>query len=59
MPRRTAKEEIEALINATQQNRVRIQKTWQKVEDLEAAIESSKDALMQAKARQSTKKSKK
>jgi hypothetical protein len=58
MARETSKEEIEALIKATEQARVRLQESWKKVEDLQGAIESSKDAQTRSQAHLSNKKPK-
>jgi hypothetical protein len=39
----------EALIKATERNREELKKSWQKVEELEAAIQSAKSGQLQRK----------
>lgn len=52
MARKTNREEIDALIKATDQLRGRLEKTWQKVENLDAAIQSAREGRMKREAKQ-------
>ena len=42
--------DLEALIAETRKNRVQIQKAWEKVQTLEAAIESAKESRRKTKS---------
>jgi hypothetical protein len=47
------KVEIQALIRATEENRIQMKKAWRNLKKLEAAIQSSQAARMSRQARQS------
>jgi hypothetical protein len=51
MSREDTKRELEALLKAAERNRVELQKSWKKVEDLEAAIQAAKQATDASKAK--------
>ena len=52
MSKSDTKRELEALLKTTEKNRVELQKSWKKAEDLEAAIQSAQHASDDSKARQ-------
>jgi hypothetical protein len=51
MSKSDTKTELEALLRATEKNRVELQKSWKKAEDLEAAIQSAQRATRESKTR--------
>ena len=51
MSKSDTKTELEALLKATEKNRVELQKSWKKAEDLEAAIQSAQRATSESRAR--------
>ena len=51
MSKSDTKTELEALLRTTEKNRVELQKSWKKAEDLEAAIQSAQRATDESKAR--------
>lgn len=51
MSKSDTKTELEALLKATEKNRVELQKSWKKAEDLEAAIQSAQRANGESKAK--------
>jgi hypothetical protein len=55
MGKSDTKRELEALLKAAEKNRVELQKSWKKVEDLEAAIQSAKRATDSTKLKQKEK----
>jgi hypothetical protein len=55
----SSRKEIADLIKATEQHRVRLQETWKKVENLDAAIESAREMQKKGKSRHSAGRTKK
>jgi hypothetical protein len=55
MSKADTKRELEALLKAAEKNRVELQKSWKKVEDLEAAIQSAQRASDDSKAKRKEK----
>jgi hypothetical protein len=53
MSKSDTKTELEALLKATEKNRVELQKSWKKAEDLEAAIQSARHVSDESKAKRS------
>jgi hypothetical protein len=49
------KQELEALLKTAEKNRVELQKSWKKVEDLEAAIQAAKQATDASKIKRKAK----
>ncbi|HTR41680.1 MAG TPA: hypothetical protein VMH87_08705 [Pseudomonadales bacterium] len=49
------KRELEALLKAAEKNRIELQKSWKKVEDLEAAIQAAQRAQSDSKAKRKEK----
>jgi hypothetical protein len=52
MKERDTKRELETLLEATQKNREELKKSWKRVEDLDAAIQSAKSDQQQRKQTQ-------
>jgi hypothetical protein len=48
MGKEDTRRELEALLKAAEKNRVELQKSWKKVEDLEAAIQAAQRANSEA-----------
>jgi prefoldin subunit 5 len=59
MPGADANQDLEALIKATETNRLELKKLRQKMEDLQAAIQSAERTQADIKSRQSSSKPKK
>lgn len=44
-------EEMQDLINATEENRARLHEAWEKIEDLQAAVNASQELQIQSQER--------
>lgn len=52
MTKLDTKRELEALLKTAEENRAKLDKSWKKVEDLEAAIDAARQATAACKLKQ-------
>lgn len=58
MPRANAQRDLNTLIKVTEDNRAHLQRAWQKVKDLEAAIASAQNSRLESEQKARKAKSK-